>query len=179
MVQMVARPDHLCIQDKCRMAIVLARTILLGTASNTSLEVIQPIPAPNPTQLLLLNCCVLGNDLKVFTVEIEETKNVSILKKLIKEKSPIFNHIPADLLVLWKSSIPFNEDLKEDVEKLNLVDDKLLLPVQILSNVFPYVLGKETARIVVDRLHSDEQRDGAGNLPEIKCTLWSLFLSSS
>ena len=102
--------------------LLVCRTKLLGTVSNTSLEVIQPIPALNPTQLLSLNCFVLGDDVEnVFTVEVDKTKNVSILKKLIKEeKSPIFNHIPANSLVLWKSSIPFNRNLKEDVETLDL-----------------------------------------------------------
>ena len=87
------------------------------------------------------------------------------------EISPIFNHIPVNSLVLWKSSIPFNRNLKEDVEALNLVDDNSLPPFEILSNVFPSVLGKETIHIIVDRPHSDEQRDSADDLPEIRRTL--------
>ena len=78
---------------------------------------------------------------KVFTIKILRTENVSILKKLIKdEKSPIFDHIPNDSLVLWKSSIPFSRNLKEDVEALNLGDDNSLLPVEILSHL---CLGKK------------------------------------
>ena len=39
-------------------------------------------------QILLLNCFILSNDLKsMFTVKIEKTKNVSILKCLIKEEN--------------------------------------------------------------------------------------------
>ena len=153
--------------------LLVCRTELLGTVSNISLEVIQPIPALNPAQLLSLNCFVLGDHVdNVFTVEVEKTKNVSILKDRIKEKkSPIFDHIPSDSLVLWRSSIPFNRNLKEDVGTLNLVNDNSLPPVEILSNVFPTVLGKETIHIIVDRLHSDEQRDCAGDLPEIRRTL--------
>ena len=37
----------------------------------TSPEVTQPVPALDPTQLLSFNCFVLGDDLKVFTVEVE------------------------------------------------------------------------------------------------------------
>ena len=49
--------------------------LLLGTASNTALEVTQPVPVLYPTQLLSLNCFVLGDDLKkVFTVKISKTK---------------------------------------------------------------------------------------------------------
>jgi Crinkler effector protein N-terminal domain len=37
--------------------------------------------------LLSLNCWIIGDDPdRVFTVKIPQTKNVSILKKLIKEK---------------------------------------------------------------------------------------------
>ena len=46
--------------------LLVRRTNLLGTTSNTSLEVTQPVPLPvlDPTQLLSLNCFVLGDDLK-------------------------------------------------------------------------------------------------------------------
>ena len=52
---------------------------------------------------LSLNCLVLGDELeKIFTVEVEKTKNVSILKKLIKEeKAPHLDHVAASELDLW------------------------------------------------------------------------------
>jgi hypothetical protein len=48
---------------------------------------------------------VLGDDPShVFTIEIGGTKNVSTLKKAIKnEKKPAFDHVRADALVLWKA----------------------------------------------------------------------------
>jgi hypothetical protein len=97
------------------------RTDLLGTASYTSLEVTQPVPVLDPTQLLSLNCFVLGDDLnKAFTVEIEKTKNVSILKDLIKEKKAfLLNHVDASDLDLWNVSIPAGDDADKRLRSIN------------------------------------------------------------
>jgi hypothetical protein len=56
---------------------------------------------------LSLNCLIHGEDQeKMFTIEIEETKNVSILKKLIKEeKAPHLDHVAASDLDLWNVSM--------------------------------------------------------------------------
>jgi hypothetical protein len=49
---------------------------------------------------------VLGDDhARVFTIEILSTKNVSALKRAIKdEKKHAFEHVDADTLVLWMVS---------------------------------------------------------------------------
>jgi hypothetical protein len=59
-----------------------------------------------PDSLLNLNCWVHGDEPQnVFTVKIPKTDNVSTLKDAIKEKKkPLFDHIPADSLELWKVS---------------------------------------------------------------------------
>ena len=59
-----------------------------------------------PPQLITLNCWVLSDDPKhVFPVDIDPEKSVGALKKVIKkEKSPVFDEIPADRLDLWKVS---------------------------------------------------------------------------
>ena len=115
------------------------RTNLLGTASNTSLEVTQPVPVLDPTQLLSLNCFVLGDDLKkLFTLKIPKTENVSILKKLIKEeKASRLEHVDASDLQLWNVSIPVNGDADERLKSINNLEplDALLR----LSDVFPHV----------------------------------------
>ena len=100
----------------------------------------QPVPALDPTQLLLLNCFVLGDDLKkVFTVEILETKNVSILKKLIKEEqSPRFDHAVASDLDIWDVSIPMNDDACKRPE-ITIDNLEPLKPLLSLSHVFPHV----------------------------------------
>jgi hypothetical protein len=57
------------------------------------------------SDILLLNCCILGEERNVFSVEISKTKPVSILKDLIKEKKKhTFRGIDADTLNLWKVS---------------------------------------------------------------------------
>jgi len=57
---------------------------------------------------LSLNCLLLNDDSKhVFTVEIPETKNISILKELIKEKKARhLAHLDASDLILWKVRLP-------------------------------------------------------------------------
>ena len=100
----------------------------------------QPVPALDPTQLLSLNCFVLGDDLKkVFTVEVEKTKNVSILKDQIKEKkASLLNHVDASDLNLWNISLAkddvTNEKLKSTIDNLEPLDALLRL-----SDVFPCV----------------------------------------
>ena len=119
--------------------LVRRTNLLLGTSSNTSLEVTRPVPVLDPTQLLSLNCFVLGDDLKkVFTVKIPKTENVSILKKLIKEeKAPHLNHVAASDLELWNVSIPMDDDTEERLKNINNLEPlKSLLP---LSHVFPRV----------------------------------------
>ncbi len=56
-----------------------------------------------------LNCLLLSEDPKrhVFTVEIPETKNVSILKELIKaKKARHLSQLDASDLILWKVRLP-------------------------------------------------------------------------
>ena len=102
-----------------------------------------PIPlegtAIGATQLLSLNCFVLGDDLKkVFTVEIEETKYVSILKDRIKDKkAPHLNHVAASDLDLWDVSIPIGDNTNEKLENIDSFEP--LKPLLSLSQVFPHV----------------------------------------
>jgi hypothetical protein len=87
---------------------------------------------------LELNCLVRGDGTDhVFTAEITNTKNVSALRKAIKEeKKHTFEHVDADSLVLWNVSIPVNDDFQENVKKLDLRDEEALSPVEDLSRVF-------------------------------------------
>ena len=68
------------------------------------------VVALDSTQLLSLNCFILGDDLdRTFTVEIPKTKNVSILKDLIKKKkAPHLDHVAASDLDLWQVSFPID-----------------------------------------------------------------------
>ncbi|KIL70470.1 hypothetical protein M378DRAFT_68187 [Amanita muscaria Koide BX008] len=50
---------------------------------------------------------------------------------------PLSDHVRAVTLVIWNVNIPLDEDLKETVDKLDLVDEKALLPATRMSNIFP------------------------------------------
>src|SRR5258708_7178102 len=74
---------------------------------------------------------------ETFTVKIPKTENVSILKDLIKEKkAPDLDHVAASKLNLTLVSLPVDDDLEENLKKVNLVPLAPLLP---LSQVFPHV----------------------------------------
>ena len=96
------------------------------------------LATPDHTQFLSLNCLVLGdkpND--AFTVEIPKTKNVSILKDLIKEKkAPDLDHVAASKLDLTQVSLAFDEELEENLKTVDLVP---LTPLRSLLQVFPRV----------------------------------------
>jgi hypothetical protein len=100
-----------------------------------------------------LLCYVRGDHYKhTFIVKIEEEEAVATLKEAIKmTKTPAFNYIPADSLVIWNASVSFNRALKENVEALNLVDDDSLQPPEILSDLFPSGLEKKSVHSIVDR----------------------------
>ena len=73
----------------------------------------------------------------VFVVEIEKTKSVSTLKKLIKEEmAPRLDHVAAADLNLWKVSIPI-----DDVDKKlkNIKRSRTVKSPLKLSNVFTSV----------------------------------------
>lgn len=90
------------------------------------------------SRTLELNCLVLGDERNhIFNIEIPATKTVSALKKAIKEeKSPLFDHVPADNLAIWKVSVPVDETFEENLRNLNLDDAQPLPPVKRLSGVF-------------------------------------------
>ena len=90
----------------------------------------------------------------IFPVEIKEDEDVSALREAIKEKTKhSFEGIGAHALVLWKVSVLFNENLKEDVERLNLNRDKSLKSPDRLGDIFSSAALKEETRVqvVVDR----------------------------
>jgi hypothetical protein len=99
---------------------------------------------------LSINCLLLGSDSsEVFTVEILKTKNVSILKRLIKEQqSPRLNHVAASELTVWKVSLPADtitpELTVDDVEAC-----EKLRSVKKISSIFGDALGDEHVQILV------------------------------
>ncbi|KAF8802373.1 hypothetical protein BYT27DRAFT_7173144 [Phlegmacium glaucopus] len=107
----------------------------------------QPVISKPPLALLELNCLVSGDDRShIFKIEILDTKTVSDLRESIKEKNkPTFDHIPAHALIIWKVSVPINEDLQENIKEL----DKTLAPEDLLLEVFPTPPVRRHLHIVV------------------------------
>jgi hypothetical protein len=105
---------------------------------------------PHPLLTLSINCLLLGSDSsEVFTVEILKTKNVSILKDLIKEKqSHRLSHVDASELTVWKVSLPADtitpELTVDDVEAC-----EKLRSVKKISSIFGDALGDEHVQILV------------------------------
>jgi Crinkler effector protein N-terminal domain len=103
--------------------------------------------------MLRLFCYVRGDHYKkAFPVKIEEDEDVAALKENIKEKAgQTFRDIDNKSLVLWKASVTYNKNLKENVERLDLDYDKSLEPLDTLSGIFSSELEKRSIHIVVDR----------------------------
>jgi Crinkler effector protein N-terminal domain len=89
----------------------------------------------------------------MFTVEILKTKNVSILKDLIKEKkAPHLNHIAASDLDLWQVNSLIDDLPSKDELTEKWVEDKPKMPSRRqLSVYFTGVLNEEYLHIIVRR----------------------------
>ena len=86
---------------------------------------------------LSLNCLIHGHvQEKLFTVKIEKTENISILKELIKEKNSSFlKAVDASDLVLWMVNLRLDELGVEPVH-VNLDTYLKLSPRKKLSSFF-------------------------------------------
>ena len=101
--------------------------------------------------IITLNCCILSDDPShVFSLKIDNNKNVSVLRKAIKdEKKPAFDSITANRLNLWNVSIKINDNLPEKLREHS--HKKALCLTKILSDVFPNgTLAVNTLHIVID-----------------------------
>ena len=96
-------------------------------------------------RLISLNCFILGDDPKrIFTVEIENTKNVSILRGLIKKKNAHhLSHIAASDLDLWKVDCPI-----DDLPSKNPTEGPKLRAEKLLLDVFPSELSIYSIHVI-------------------------------
>jgi hypothetical protein len=90
---------------------------------------------------LELNCLVLGDDPShIFTIEIQGTKNISALETAIKEKKkPVFDHVLADALELFKDSLTVDDGLAAKLTRFrpeNEGDRSLSSALDRLRDVF-------------------------------------------
>jgi Crinkler effector protein N-terminal domain len=108
----------------------------------------------NP-DLLNLYCWVLGDGPEnVFAVEISSDKDVCTLKKFIKNvQQPIFDHIAASALVLYKITVT-DAALDDELERINLENIgnlEKLRPTLKLSWAFPLPLADDELYVVIVR----------------------------
>jgi len=90
-------------------------------------------------RILELNCLVDGYDEShIFTVNISENKTVSVLKEEIWNKTtPEFIHVPAFKLVIWRVSLPINDNLQQILKAFEPGEDiELRRPISTLSSLF-------------------------------------------
>jgi hypothetical protein len=96
-----------------------------------------------------LFCLVDGQTIsQAFDVEIESTKTISHLKKLIKaEKSNQFINVDANNLTLWKVSIPITPENKQRPIVLKEIDSpkKLDDPTDEITVEFEGILKKNNS----------------------------------
>ncbi len=116
---------------------------------STDIFISNPQSWSNPPPLAQLLCSRWQHS--TFTVKIPRNDSVSILKKLIKEKSPDLDHVAASKLNLAQVPLAFDEELEENVKKIDLVP---LMPLLQLSQVF--------SRVEENRLHIIVQAPAKG-----------------
>ncbi|KAF9287535.1 hypothetical protein BGZ68_001691 [Mortierella alpina] len=103
---------------------------------------------------LTLFCLVEGESTSnAFPVEIEPSKTIGELKKLIKtEQAPAFDDITANSLTLWKVSLSIPNDEEDTSITLDAFSDKKKLrPTDDVSDVFNEKPPKKTIHIIVQR----------------------------
>ena len=110
------------------------------------------------TTMLRLFCYVRDeHSNQAFEVKIGNEESVAALKEAIKaKKSKTFHVVDADSLVLWAFPVPYNENLKDNVERLDLDYDKSLQPLDSLSGIFSSELEKKSIHVIVDNPPSGE-----------------------
>ena len=67
----------------------------------------------------------------------------------MEKKKHAFQHVDADILDLWKISIPADGNLKKNLDNLELAYGASLLPVEELQKVFSLECAKEHVHIVI------------------------------
>ena len=94
-------------------------------------------------------------DENTIQVKLDTDETVGFLKKLIKnEYTPRLVHITASELVLWKCSIPINDNLKENLRKIRFDGtdpsvQRIRPAASEISEHFPTILPYKTIHILV------------------------------
>ncbi|KAF9578408.1 hypothetical protein BGW38_005798, partial [Lunasporangiospora selenospora] len=97
--------------------------------------------------------CLVDGKANAFSVEIESTKTVDALKKLIKdEKAPRFNDVAADELTLWRVSVPVPpKKNRKEIWLADIPSKEELDETDDIVDVFKELPPKKTIHIIVQR----------------------------
>ncbi|KIN95248.1 hypothetical protein M404DRAFT_34297 [Pisolithus tinctorius Marx 270] len=105
---------------------------------------------PHHANAIILHCLVLGQAIKdMFSVKVTRSKTVSVLKKVIKDETPMFCDVYAMSLQLWNVDLLINNTLEETIRNLGLNYDDILKPTTLLSEIFPKLPNCRALHIVV------------------------------
>ena len=118
---------------------------------------------------LSFNCFILGSkSSQIFPVEILETKNVGVLRDLIKEKqSRRLDYVDASNLTIWKVSLPM-DTITPELTADCIKTCQELHPVKRMSSIFGEALVDEHVHILVQAPAKVIQPDPA-QLLSINC----------
>ncbi|KAF9090364.1 hypothetical protein BGX27_002282, partial [Mortierella sp. AM989] len=103
---------------------------------------------------LTLFCIVSGEQASnAFPIKVSSTETIGEFKNAIKMGKPsAFKHIEASDLVIWRVSIPIDEDADDETIAANNIDSKRLLKATgSLSNAFKDGVPEGTIHIIVER----------------------------
>ncbi|KAI9240540.1 MAG: hypothetical protein BYD32DRAFT_151644 [Podila humilis] len=102
---------------------------------------------------LLSLFCLIDGEATPFSVEIDRTKTVDHLKDLIKaKKANTYSDVDADMLMLWRVSIPIDPPNKRKPIVLNEIHSATELdPTDDISDVFEDQPPKKTIHIIIQR----------------------------
>jgi uncharacterized protein YfeS len=86
------------------------------------------------TNDLLTLFCLVDGESSPFSVDVERTKTVDKLKEAIKDKKAIaFADVDAEMLTLWRVSIPISEDDDHELPiLLNYIIIKCPVPSEVM-----------------------------------------------
>lgn len=109
------------------------------------------------TKYLTLMCLVWPDKepfQHIVNVEIDSDKTIGYLKNMIKlEYSPKLDKVTASELVLWKCSIPVDDNLQKILESIRFDNPDtqidLLFPISDILECFPTSLPRKTIHILV------------------------------
>ncbi|KAF9197500.1 hypothetical protein BGZ49_002022 [Haplosporangium sp. Z 27] len=108
----------------------------------------------SPATTFTLFCIVNGEQASnAFPVKISSTETIGEFKNAIKREKPsAFKQIEASDLIIWRVSIPIDEDaVDEMIIAINIDSKKLLMATGSLSKAFKDGIPEDTIHIIVER----------------------------